>query len=160
MILSGQTIRREKIFKPFAERTKFEGTTFGLGPAGYDVRLVLGSAFDVKGEEGSRYQNLYPGDFILAATKEHFTMPNDVVGVVHDKSSWARRGITVQNTVIEPGWRGFLTLEIANISRNVVRLQEGCGIAQVIFHRTDEPVENPYKGKYQDQEFGPQEARS
>jgi len=159
MILSGQTIRKSNILEPFAERTKESGTTFGIGPAGYDVRLVLGEQ-GYKPEDQPRHYNLAPGEFILAATKERFKMPTDVVGIVHDKSSWARRGVTVQNTVIEPGWEGWLTLEIKNIGDKLIQLIEGQGIAQVIFHRTDEPVDKPYDGKYQNQEYGPQEARS
>ena len=162
MILSGQSIRKANIFKPFHERTKERDTTFGIGPAGYDVRLVLGDPMDdsyIHEQDGVIRRMLTPGDFILAATEEHFTMPDDVLGIVHDKSSWARRGITVQNTVIEPGWRGFLTLEIKNIGHDHVWLYNGVGIAQVVLHRTDEPVDAPYEGKYQDQEYGPQKAR-
>jgi dCTP deaminase len=86
-------------------------------------------------------------------------MPDDILGVVHDKSSWARRGLTVQNTLIEPGWRGFLTLEITNHSHESIVLKRGMAIAQVVFHRLDEAAERPYSGKYQGQGPGPQEAR-
>lgn len=151
MILSGTTIKEQKILKPFVERTKFRGTTYGVGPAGYDLCLILA--------DNRPKITLVPGAFILAATKERFAMPKDVLGIVHDKSSWARRGITVQNTVIEPGWRGYLTLEIKNIGHEEINLYAGQGIAQVIFHRIDRIVEHAYDGKYQDQEFGPQKAR-
>lgn len=97
--------------------------------------------------------------FALAGAQQYFNIPTDVVAKVHDKSSLARIGVTVQNTVAEPGWRGFLTLELTNHGRRVVHLREGDAIAQVIFDRLDEPTELPYEGKYQDQEFGPQEAR-
>lgn len=163
-ILSGQTIRRLGILTPCEEADKFEGVSHGLGPAGYDLRLVLPKdGDDVRVEEnikGQRTMELWPGDFALVAAKERFDIPADVVAIVHDKSTWARRGLTVQNTVAEPGWRGWLTLELTNHGKEVIELIEGQGIAQVIFHRTDEPVEAPYDGKYQDQEFGPQEARS
>lgn len=152
MIASGQTIRRLGIFEPFHERTKHEGMTFGLGPAGYDVRVE----FDGKGL--CQYADVEPGDFILASTVEHFTMPDNLLGVVHDKSSWVRKGIAVHNTVIEPGWKGFLTLEIANQTLRRIRIQRGAPIAQIIFHYLDEPA-IPYDGKYQDQERGPQQAR-
>lgn len=154
-ILSGQTIRRLGIVTPFAERTSESGVTHGLGPAGYDLRVDLGEEFD-DGDECV----IGPGRFQLAATLEQFTMPNDVLGVVHDKSSWARRGLCVQNTVIEPGWRGYLTLELTNHGLEHIVLTQGTAIAQVIFHRLDEPAEQPYDGKYQDQEQGPQGARS
>lgn len=107
-ILSGQTIRRLGILRPFAERASNGGVTYGLGPSGYDLRVDLGEGF----EDDDAECVIGPGRFQLAATLEHFTMPDDVVGVVHDKSTWARRGLCVQNTVIEPGWRGYLTLEL------------------------------------------------
>ena len=84
-------------------------------------------------------------------------MPSDLLGLVHDKSTWARRGLSVFNTVIEPGWRGFLTLELVNHGQNSLRLVAGQGIAQVVFHVLDEPTEQPYpaEAKYQDQPYGP-----
>lgn len=166
-ILSGQSIRSRGILHPCAERTAEDGLTYGLGPAGYDLRLDLGlhGLFQVReGGPGSndalrpgRY--LHPGDFLLAATVERFEMPVNVVGRVCDKSSLARRGLSVFNTVIEPGWRGFLTLELVNNSRNTIVLLQGQAIAQVLFELTDLPVERPYDGKYQDQAAGPQQAR-
>lgn len=86
-------------------------------------------------------------------------MPNDVLAKVSDKSTWARRGIAVQNTVIEPGWRGFLTLEITNHGKQIIDIAAGMPIAQIIFHRLEAPAENPYSGKYQNQAAGPQPAR-
>ena len=146
MILPGQTIRKLKIFEPFTERGVFRGRSYGLSVAGYDVRCA---------------QTLYiePGQFVLASTIEKFFMPNDVMGIVHDKSSWARLGIAVQNTVIEPGWIGYLTLELTNHSNGLIDVCEGDPIAQIVLHRLEEPAENPYTGKYQNQEAGPQKAR-
>ena len=66
----------------------------------YDVRITCCDAL------------IEPGQFLLAATVERFQMPNDLMGIVHDKSTWARRGLVVQNTVIEPGWHGYLTIEV------------------------------------------------
>jgi dCTP deaminase len=85
-------------------------------------------------------------------------MPTDLVAFVHDKSTWARRGLSLFNTVIEPGWSGFLTLEIVNHSTNPLRLLSGDPIAQIVFMRMEEPAEKPYAGKYQNQKRGPQEA--
>lgn len=67
--------------------------------------------------------------------------------------------IAVQNTIIEPGWRGFLTLEITNHSRGTIWIQRGSPIAQIIFHQLLEPTDAPYVGKYQDQESRPVAAR-
>jgi dCTP deaminase len=134
------------------DRSVFVGAwgtvTYGLGPAGYDVTA------DVPGQI-----TLWPGNFRLIATVERFDMPDDLVGYVHDKSSWARRGLTVQNTVIEPGWRGYLTLELTHHGETPLVIDHGVGIAQIVFHELDRPTERPYEGKYQDQEQGPQGAR-
>lgn len=140
MILSGQTIRRLGIMAPFRERTidRRLGTSWGLSIAGYDVRI-------------KQKYTLLPGTFVLASTVERFDMPDNVLGHVADKSSLARQGIAVQNTIIEPGWRGYLTLEITNHGPNIVSILRGQPIAQILFHLTDEPVESPYDGKYQDQ---------
>lgn len=166
-ILSGQTIRRLGILEPCEERTQAHGLTYGLGPAGYDLRLVLGEFASSErliepafhDEYGERYLELIPGRFSLAAARERFCMPPDVLGIVHDKSSLARRGLSVFNTVIEPGWEGYLTLELRNHGPELLRLVEGQAIAQVVFHRLDEVAERPYEGKYQNQGYGPQVAR-
>ncbi len=160
MILSAQSIRAARLLNPLHERTRLHGSTYGLGPAGYDLRLVLPPA--AAGQEQcppDGVYNLQPGEFLLTAAEEWFDMPGDVLGIVHDKSSFARRGMSVFNTVIEPGWRGFLTLELVNLGREVIRLHAGQGIAQVIFHALDQRTEQPYEGKYQDQQWGPQAAR-
>jgi dCTP deaminase len=162
MILSGQSILlRGPIVNP-QPRTEVgvagvNRTTFGLGPAGYDLRLDTVSRDGAA--EGTRGAWLQPGEFALASTLEEFRMPADVLGVVHDKSTWARRGLAAQNTVIEPGWRGFLTLELTNHGREPLWLEHGVGIVQVIFHLLDQPTDFSYNGKYQDQEAGPQVAR-
>ena len=144
---------------PFDERTQHEpsGCSYGLSACGYDVRLDQ----DVYlGHEGI-YTNMARVQFALASTMERFHMPDDVVGIVHDKSTWARRGLAVQNTVIEPGWRGFLTLELTLHGTESLRLSRGTPIAQIVFHRLDTPTEQPYPdgAKYQDQERGPVPAR-
>lgn len=146
MIASAQTLRRLKPVGIWSERQTAFGMTYGLGPAGYDVRVQ---------EEVI----LNPGDFSLASTVEKFWMPLNMLGVVHDKSTWARMGLCVQNTVIEPGWRGFLTLELTNHSKQPILIHRGMPICQVIFHILDEPTDTPYSGKYQNQEAGPQPAR-
>ena len=149
MIASGQTIRELGIFEPFSERTKHNGMTYGVGPAGYDVRVE----FDEEGFVDA--EHLMPGDFILASTIERFIMPKNVLGIVHDKSTWARLGIAVQNTVIEPGWCGWLTLEITNHSKEPIIIQRGDPIAQIVFHYLDKPASVAYDGKYQNQKRGP-----
>ena len=150
MILSGKTIQKLKIMEPFYGRTRHKGLTFGCGPAGYDVRVE----FD---EHGSRDAvQLLPGQFLLASTIERFIMPADVLGIVHDKSTWARLGLACQNTVIEPGWSGYLTLELTNHGIHPLTIERGSPIAQVIFHYVDGDTVG-YEGKYQNQRRGPVE---
>lgn len=151
MILSAQTLRRVQPVSPFVERQKSNGLTYGLGPAGYDIRI----AEDIV---------LHPGCFVLASAMERFTMPEHVLGIVHDKSTWARMGLSVFNTVIEPGWRGYLTLELANQNAPAaftepLTIDRGTPIAQVIFHFLDLPTDTLYQGKYSNQKAGPQPAK-
>lgn len=136
-VLSGATLRAIRPVEPFIEPTRINGMTAGVSHAGYDIRV-------------SQAVMLAPGAFALASTVERFDMPNDVLGIVHDKSTWARKGLSVFNTVIEPGWRGFLTLELVLHSNKGMLIEEGSPIAQVVFHRLDQPVDG-YAGKYQDQ---------
>ena len=145
MIASAQTLRFYRPIEPFFERTKYNGYTFGLGPAGYDIRIA-------------EHREMYPGAFVLASSMEKFNMPTNLLGVVHDKSTWARQGLCVQNTVIEPGWRGYLTLELSNHGQQELTIAEGTPIAQIIFHMLDAPTNMPYSGKYQDQKAGVQNA--
>jgi len=97
------------------------------------------------------------GRFCIASAIEEFDMPSDLVGIVHDKSTWARKGLSVFNTVIEPGWRGFLTLELVYHGQEELHLPAGIGIAQVLFHQVTELAS--YAGKYQNQEDRPVEAK-
>ena len=145
MPIPAQIIRRIRPVEPFCERSSAHGMTYGLGPAGYDVRIAENII-------------LKPGAFALASTVERFCMPDDVLGTVHDKSTWARQGLAAQTTVIEPGWRGYLTLELTNHSYGDIILKEGMPIAQVIFWQMSEPTEIAYQGKYQDQPSGAQPA--
>lgn len=155
MILSGTSIRERamssSLVYPFAERTEHLGMTYGLGPAGYDVR----AEFDSEGSIGHLY--VPPGGFALASTIENFNMPPDLIGFVCDKSSWARREISVFNTVIEPGWSGYLTLEITNHFPYQVTIERGSPIAQIVFQQIDAP--STYVGKYQHQGRGPRAAK-
>lgn len=138
MIENGYTLLKRHPLSPMLpDKERSGGVSHGLGEAGYDVRL-------------KEAVTLYPfRRFKIASTFEYFDMPKDVVGIVHDKSTWARRGLSVFNTVIEPGWRGWLTVELVYHRWWPLHLPAGAGIAQVLFHQaTDERV---YRGKYQDQ---------
>lgn len=146
MILSAQSIRkREGMVKPFCDKTIFQGMSYGLTGAGYDIRIAQSIEVPV-------------GKGVLASSLEYFHLPNDIQGRLCDKSSWARKMLAVQNTVLEPGWRGYLTLELTNHSDGTIWITKGSPIAQLVFHLLDEPTELPYTGKYQEQKEGPQPA--
>lgn len=147
-VLSYQSIKKSGLISPSFERQISNGLTHGIGPAGYDVRVAEDKL-------------LWPGRFFLASTVEYFDLPHNVLAVVHDKSTWARRGLFVHNTVIEPGWRGHLTLEIeVKIAAGLFgRLRTGTPIAQIVFHQLDHPTERPYSGRYQDQPRGAVKAK-
>lgn len=139
MILPAQTIRRLGILDPCCERTRYNGVTHGLGPAGYDLRLA-------------ETITLWPGHSVLVDAIERFNMPDDVIGFLYSKSTWARRHIEQAGTVIEPGWRGVLRLEISmHAGIEPVTIRSGTGICQVVFMRLESPTEQPYSGRYQDQ---------
>ena len=144
MILSAQSIRkRSGMIDPFCERNYAFGLSYGLGPASYDFRI----AEDV----------IIPaGGFIKASSLERFDIPYDLLPEMKDKSTWARRGVSVFNTMFDPGFRGFATIEIANHGKYEIEFKSGMAIAQLIFHVLDEATDSPYNGKFQDQPRGPQ----
>lgn len=130
----------------FMHKVQEHGVSHGLAEVGYDIRLKQEIVFT--GRDSERFK--------LASAIEEFDMPNDLMAVVHDKSTWARMGLSVFNTVIEPGWKGFLTLELVYHGQAGLRIPAGSGIAQVIFHRIQQPAQ--YDGKYQNQADKPVEA--
>lgn len=147
-----------------AEKKVFNGRSYGLAEVGYDIRLKQDIKFDPDGNFIG--EMIYPtvqvgglvttGNFCIASSIEEFEMPPNLMGVVHDKSTNIREGIQVFNSIIEPSWRGFLTIEIAFHGNKPIVLEAGTPIAQVVFHEIAEPAE--YKGKYQNQEDKPVEA--
>lgn len=150
MILSAQTIRKrlakgDLVISPFHTRTAVNGRSFGLSSCGYDVRLAEDFI-------------LWPYIGVLASIQEYIRIPDDLCAEVKDKSTNARLFVFVQNTVIEPGWNGYLTLEMTRDYPWPIRMRAGTPIAQIIFKQLDEPTEQPYRGKYQDQLPGAQPA--
>lgn len=134
----------DPVWPMHAAKHKLHGVSYGLAEAGYDIRIKQ----DVWLHPFKR--------FSLASSIEKFSMPHNLVGIVHDKSTWARRKLSVFNTVIEPGWVGFLTLELVYHGWKPLHLPAGAGIAQVIFHEIKHSV--AYNGKYQNQQDRPVEA--
>lgn len=159
-VINGKTLLAKSPIRGMASRKlKVHGTSYGLGEAGYDIRLAETILFTHRDgyDSVTRDGTITKGRFILASAIEEFDIPNDLVGVVHDKSTHARQGLSVFNTVLEPGWKGFLTLELVHHGQDDLLLPAGCGIAQVLFSQITEP--QTYFGKYQNQEAGPQASR-
>ena len=157
--------------------------SYGLSSFGYDIRLsetlylckssVQGKLpvyypwnIDPKEEDGAffRQMDLVYGatgawasipayGFALGSSIECFDMPEDVVGVCVGKSTYARCGLIVNVTPLEPGWKGYLTLELHNTLPVPVQVYVNEGIAQIMFHQGERPS-TTYKerdGKYQNQ---------
>ena len=166
MIINGESLlNAAPILNMEISKVRQEGVSYGLSEAGYDIRIKQTIAFMKDVETGTRtvgvkdnQGNLFfaYGRFALASAIEEFRMPDNLVGIVHDKSTWARQGLSVFNTVIEPGWDGFLTLELVHHGDNTLIIPAGSGIAQVVFHETK--CLTSYSGKYNHQPDHPVEA--
>ena len=160
-VLSAQSIRAEclahdeSMIFPFHERNEIkrsDGTklSFGLGACSYDARVDLGDTEAIM---------IMPHHSRLVSTFERFRLPNHIMAIVHDKSSWARRFLAAQNTLIDPGFIGYVTLELTNHGQAPITIRHGDPIVQLVFHWLDKATERPYDGKYQGQGRGPVEAR-
>lgn len=147
MIINQNKLYDAKPMSPmFNIKLRSHGVSYGLSEAGYDIRI-------------KQTVILHPFKrFRLASTIERFAMPDNLVAIVHDKSTWARRGLSVFNTVIEPGWCGWLTLELVYHGIMPLHIPSGAGIAQVLFHQLSVPASYG-NGKYQNQENEPVRAK-
>ena len=175
MLKSDRWIREKSretgMIDPFVDRQKSAGRiSFGLSSYGYDIRLadeykiftnahcaiVDPKAFDSRAFVDYRGPHclIPPNSFALARSIEHFSMPKNVLAVCLGKSTYARCGIIVNVTPLEPGWTGYLTIEISNTTPLPAKVYSGEGIAQLLFFESDEACEISYadrKGKYQKQ---------
>jgi len=114
-------------------------------------------------EEGDEFI-LHPGDFILGTTYESVTIPDDLIAHVQGRSSLGRLAIVIHATagVVDPGYRGQITLELSNLGTAPVALTPGMRISQLILTELKTPADRPYGAergsKYQDQS-GPQASK-
>jgi len=151
-VLSAQTIRRlckvpsYPLIEPFVERGLFNGKSFGLSSCTYDCRIDHDLV-------------LYPCRSALASTIERVHLPNNICGSILDKSTYARMFMTAFNTHIDPGFNGYVTVELSNLGEETIRLEKGEPLCQIKFEFLDYATELPYNSKYQNQERGPQPAR-
>ncbi|MBE3599484.1 MAG: dCTP deaminase [Limnochordaceae bacterium] len=144
--------------------------SYGLSSFGYDLRVarefkiftnVNSSIVDPKHFDPGAFVDfegdvciIPPNSFALARSVEYLRIPEDVVCITLGKSTYARCGIIVNITPAEPGWRGYLTIEISNTTPLPARIYAGEGIAQMLFFRGERPAVtySSRQGKYQDQQ--------
>jgi dCTP deaminase len=170
-VLPDWQIARDIKIEPFAEGLSRAGTiSYGVSSYGYDVRVgrhfkVFTNArcavVDPKNFDPASFVDIEsdfclipPNSFALAETIEQFEIPRDVVAICVGKSTYARCGIIVNVTPLEPEWRGRVTIEISNTTPLPAKIYAGEGIAQILFLRTEAVCQTSYadkKGKYQDQ---------
>jgi dCTP deaminase len=156
------------MIEPFVERQKREGViSYGLSSYGYDARvgrefkiftnvdsaIVDPKAFSDKSfvDRESDVCIVPPNSFALATTIEYFRVPRDVLVVCLGKSTYARCGIIVNVTPLEPEWEGHVTIEISNTTPLPARIYAGEGICQFLFFKGERPCEVSYAdraGKY------------
>ncbi len=175
-ILSDASIRdlavKQKMIEPFVEAQKRDGTiSYGLSSYGYDARIApefkiftnLESAIvDPKNFSPSSFVDkntdvciIPPNSFALGRTIEYFRIPRDTLVVCLGKSTYARCGIIVNVTPLEPEWEGHVTIEISNTTPLPAKIYANEGICQFLFFQGDKPCETSYRdraGKYMKQQ--------
>lgn len=145
--------------------------SYGASSYGYDIRCaeefkiftnINSTIIDPKSfDEGSFVEFkgkvciIPPNSFALARTIEYFRIPRSVLTICLGKSTYARCGIIVNVTPLEPEWQGYVTLEFSNTTSLPAKIYANEGIAQVLFFESDEVCEISYAdrdGKYQGQQ--------
>jgi len=144
--------------------------SYGTSSYGYDVRCanefkiftnVNSTIVDPKNFDERNFVNvdadvciIPPNSFVLTRSVEYFRIPRDVLVICVGKSTYARMGIVVNTTPLEPEWHGHITLELSNTTPLPAKIYANEGIAQLIFLSADEMCETSYadrQGKYQGQ---------
>jgi dCTP deaminase len=164
--------QEHEMIQPFAESQVREGViSYGCSSYGYDLRVadefkiftnVNTTIVDPKHFD-SRSLVEYKGDvcivppnpFALARSVEYFRIPRNILTICVGKSTYARCGIIVNVTPLEPEWEGFVTLEISNTTPLPARVYSNEGLCQIVFFQAEEVCEVSYrdkKGKYQSQQ--------
>jgi dCTP deaminase len=178
-VLPDYLIRERVKIEPFSEANNDGVVSYGLGHYGYDMRIdhdfrvfkathcvvvdpakMDERAFDridareQLDEAGRPYCLIPPNSFALGVSVEYFEIPREVIAVCLGKSTYARCGIVVSITPLEPAWRGKVTMEISNTTPLPAKVYANQGIAQVLFIKGVRSCRVSYadkKGKYQDQ---------
>ncbi|MSP05669.1 MAG: dCTP deaminase [Acetobacteraceae bacterium] len=174
-VMSDRWIRRmaldHSMIEPFVEIQKRDGViSYGLSSYGYDARVsnefkiftnVDSVTIDPKNFSQSSFVDrtgdsciIPPNSFALATTIEYFRIPRDILVICLGKSTYARCGIIVNVTPLEPEWEGQVTIEISNTTPLPAKIHAGEGICQFLFLQGNEPCETSYAdkaGKYMHQ---------
>ncbi|MCX8034017.1 MAG: dCTP deaminase [Thermodesulfovibrio sp.] len=163
---------RNGMIEPFEEGLVKEGViSYGISSYGYDMRIadefkiftnINNTVVDPKNFDPKSFVEfkgnvciIPPNSFALARSIEYFRIPRDVLVLCIGKSTYARCGIIVNVTPLEPAWEGFVTIEISNTTPLPAKIYANEGIAQLIFLKSEEECEISYadrKGKYQAQQ--------
>lgn len=144
--------------------------SYGVSSYGYDIRCapefkvftnINSAVVDPKNFDPESFVDVNrdvciipPNSFALARTLEYFRIPRNVLTICLGKSTYARCGIIVNVTPLEPEWEGHVTLEFSNTTPLPAKIYANEGVAQVIFLESDETCEVSYRdrgGKYQNQ---------
>ena len=161
----------KSMIKPFEDRQVRRGTiSYGLSSYGYDIRIadefkiftninttiVDPRSFDPRSfvDYQGEMAVIPPNSFALGRSVEYFRIPRNVLTICVGKSTYARCGIIVNVTPLEPEWEGHVTLEFSNTTPLPAKIYANEGVAQVLFIESDEVCETSYRdrgGKYQGQ---------
>lgn len=163
--------KEKAMIEPFHEHTGGTKISYGLSSYGYDFRVaneykiftnINNALVDPKKFAEASFVDykgntciIPPNSFALARTKEYFRIPRNVLAICVGKSTYARCGIIINVTPLEPEWEGYLVVEISNTTPLPSKIYSDEGLGQILFYESDEPCEISYadrKGKYQNQQ--------
>jgi len=159
------------MIEPFVEKQNHGGViSYGLSSYGYDARCsnefkiftnVDSAVVDPKAFSEKSFVDretdvciIPPNSFVLTRSVEYFKIPKDVLVICLGKSTYARCGLIVNVTPLEPGWEGHVTLEISNTTPLPAKVYANEGVAQFLFFKGSAPCEISYAdraGKYMGQ---------
>jgi dCTP deaminase len=125
--------------------SRLKGGSLVLDP--FNVECLSGGGYDLR---LASYLALRPGEHQLVATLERVELGEDLVGTLHVRSSLARAGIIASLAVVDPGFRGQLTILLRNIGTEPFNMEKGDKFLQIIFHQLSSKTSRPYRGRYQD----------
>ena len=166
-----QMAKDHKMISPFEDKqVRGDNISFGVSSYGYDARVsnefkiftnVNSEIVDPKNFKPTNFVTkksseciIPPNSFVLASTVEYFKVPKDVLVICLGKSTYARCGIIVNVTPLEPGWEGHVTLEYSNTTPLPAKIYANEGAAQFVFLKGSEVPEITYadrNGKYMGQ---------